>query len=257
VITTEQIDAIERLAEIDAELSELNEELERERGALTGKQRQLHELDDRLGHDRQSLADMDRMRGDLMQELRQMSQQIEKAREKLGRCRTEREANAAQRELEELRKLYRDREVEVEKLSVLSEQARGEIAVAEGQRSELANDLGATGDEVEGHLGETEAQVKARGSVRAEAAARLAKLDMKLYRRYELLVKRRGTAVAHSDDGACSACHVRMPPQQFQRLMRREEFGQCPNCNRIIYFREAVEGSDAEGQAADNPATSP
>ena len=56
--------------------------------------------------------------------------------------------------------------------------------------------------------------------------------------------------MAISSDGSCSACHVRMPPQAFQRLMRREEFGQCPSCNRIIYFREEAEESDTDEQSA-------
>jgi hypothetical protein len=42
-----------------------------------------------------------------------------------------------QRELEELRKLFRDRELEVEKLSTLAEQARTEIDQTAVQRAEL------------------------------------------------------------------------------------------------------------------------
>ena len=53
---------------------------------------------------------MDKTRTELLAELRQMTQQIDRSREKLSRSRNERESNAAQREVEELRKLHRDRE---------------------------------------------------------------------------------------------------------------------------------------------------
>ena len=77
---------------------------------------------------------MERTRNDLSGELRQMSRQIERSREKLSRCRTEREANAAQRELEELRKLYRDREQDIERLEALIGQAREESLNVNSER---------------------------------------------------------------------------------------------------------------------------
>ena len=61
--------------------------------------------------------------------------------------------------------------------------------------------------------------------------------EAELYRRYELIRKRRGTALAWTSDGTCSACHIRLAPMLFQKLLREDEFGQCPSCNRILYFR--------------------
>jgi predicted nucleic acid-binding Zn-ribbon protein len=200
---------------------------------------------------------MDRMRGDLVQEVRQMSVQIEKSREKLSRCRTEREANAAQRELEELRKLLRDREHEIEKLTTLSEQARADIDVATGQRNELSGELGESEGEVTTRLSDVEMRAQAQRAAREQAVARLTKLDAALGRRYELVRKRRGTAVAYTQDGSCSACHVRMPPQEFQKLMRREKFGQCPSCHRIIYFRDEDQEAATDEQSAGSSASGP
>jgi len=257
VITHEVVDALERLAAIDAELSELDGELERAREGLSEKRQQLQELVDKLDRDRQSVSEMERLRNDLQQELRQMNQQIEKSREKLGRCRTEREANAAQRELEELRKLHRDREQEVEKLTLLLEQARSDIEIGAAKREELAGELGAHEGPVTNRLGEVEQRQGMQRTAREQAISRLSKLDGKVYRRYEVIRKRKGTAVAHTTDGSCSACHVRMPPQLLQRLMRREEFGLCPSCNRILYFRDPIEAAEAGAPAADRSASGP
>ena len=77
-------------------------------GTLSGRPRvaQLDELEGRIAASRASVEQMERTRGELIQEARQISVQMERSREKLSRCRTEREANAAQREIEELRKIY-------------------------------------------------------------------------------------------------------------------------------------------------------
>lgn len=245
----EQIEALEGLAAVDADLRELNEELLGERQALTEKKTRLQGFDDKLTHDRQSVEEMERVRNDLMQEVRQMSLQVEKSREKLGRCRTEREANAAQREVEELRKLYRDREVEIEKLVMLIDQARGEIERTEQERENLAGELGDNEGAVATHLSELEGQAAAKKKTRE---AFVAKVRPTVYRRYELVRKRRGTGIAHSVEGTCSECHMLLPPMLFQQLMRGEDFGQCPSCNRILYFR-AEDTSTTDGQADSQP----
>src|SRR4029079_10689453 len=88
-------------------------------------------IEARLKTDREALTGIARARSELQTEPRQMSQQIEKSRDKLNRSRNERESNAAQRELEELRKLVRDREEEVERLQAAAEGAKA--AISEGE----------------------------------------------------------------------------------------------------------------------------
>lgn len=234
-----QIEVLEVLAAVDAELKELNDALTLERDALKTKQTQLSSLDERFERNKKSVEEMERARNDLMGELRQMGMQVERSREKLSRCRTEREANAAQRELEELRKLYRDREQEVEKLETLIGQGREETATVTSEREKLAGVLGATQSDVIGRLGSSEQLVAERNAVRAGLVKRV---DGVIYRRYELVRKRRGTALAYIKKGNCSACNMQLQPMLVQKLVRGEEFGQCPNCNRILYVRAEPPG---------------
>jgi predicted nucleic acid-binding Zn-ribbon protein len=229
-----QIEALEALALIDAELKDLNDALTQEREALRGKQSHLAGLEERLERSRKSTEEMERSRNDLMGELRQMSLQIDRSREKLSRCRTEREANAAQRELEELRKLYRDREQDVEKLETLIGQARDESVNVTSERGTLASELGESQSDVMGRLAETESSLSRKNE---ERAALVKRVEPVLYRRYEMIRKRKGTAIASTSNGTCSACHMQLQPMLFQKLIRGDEFGQCPSCNRILYFR--------------------
>jgi uncharacterized protein len=229
-----QVELLESLAAIDAELKELGDTSNRERDVLSGKRSTLSSLDERLEKGRRGIEEMERTRNDLTTELRQMGVQVERSREKLSRCRTEREANAAQREVEELRKLYRDREVEIDKLSTLLEQAKAELSKIGEERSGVVGDLGATEGDATSRLGDAEKQLALK---QAERDALVGKVPVPLFRRYEMIRKRKGTAIAATSDGTCSACHMRLQPMLFQKLMRGEEFGQCPSCNRILYFR--------------------
>lgn len=232
-----QIEALESLGSLDAELVVLTEDLTREKEGLEQKRIRLDEISRRLESSRASLAEMDRTRGDLVAEIRQMNVQIERSRDKHSRCRTEKETLAVQRELEELRKLLRDREVEVEKLGQLTDQARLDIGRLEGEQSQLGEQIGSTEAPVLERCHELELAIDEKEKLRKGFVA---KIRPQTYRRYELIRKRRGSAVAHTTDGTCSACHISIPPMQFQQLMRRSEFDICPNCNRLLYFKVTV-----------------
>jgi len=244
-----QIEALETLATLDASLSKLEAELQREGDVLSDKKSQIKKLEERFESTRVSVRDMDKTRGELMQDARHMSVQMERSREKLARCRTERELNATQREIEELRKLYRDRELEIEKINGLAEQARSEMDGANSERESLVGDL-AKDHQVTNRLESLEKEV----SLERERRKELVKVvPPVLYRRYEMVRKRRGSAVAFTFQGTCSACHISLSPMMFQRMRRGEDFDQCPSCQRILYYREDPPPSDAaDEQVAGN-----
>ncbi|MBV9949590.1 MAG: hypothetical protein JOZ69_22300, partial [Myxococcales bacterium] len=114
-------------------MKELQDELAQERGTLDGLKSGIAKLDEKLAADRAGLGGMDKARGELIQDVRHMNQQLEHSRDKLARSRTERESNAAQRELEELRKLVRDREDEIGKLTSDADAARQAIEATESE----------------------------------------------------------------------------------------------------------------------------
>jgi hypothetical protein len=236
-----QIEALETLSTLDASLSKLEAELRREGEVLSDKKSQIKKLEERFESTRASVGDMDRTRGELLQDARQMSVQMERSREKLARCRTERELNATQREIEELRKLYRDRELEIEKINGLAEQARSEMDGANSERASLMGDL-AKDHQVTNRLDTLERDVSAERERRKELVKAV---PPALYRRYEMVRKRRGSAVAYTFQGTCSACHISLSPMMFQRMRRGEDFDQCPSCQRILYYREDAAPDDA------------
>jgi len=228
------IEALESLAVIDAELGSLLEQLGRERDGLEGKRERMETLTAKVDVGKKGASDMERTRAELAVEMRQMNSQVERSRDKMNRCRTEKETLAVQRELEELRRLVRDREIDHERLGQLIEQARSEIAEAEAELTRIATELGAVEGTALAKCSELELKV---AEEQAKRKAILSRLGRQLLNRYELIRKKRGTALAFTHAGSCSACHISLPPMLYQQLMRREELAQCPQCNRILYYR--------------------
>jgi uncharacterized protein len=229
----DQILALEKLAQIDAELKDIQDQLAQERSTLDTLKSGIAKLDDKLAVDRAALSAMEKTRGELVQDVRNMTQQLDHSREKLSRSRTEREANAAQRELEELRKLVRDREEEIGKLTASADAARQQIETTETEHRKLVDELGAREGDISSKLGDAEARARAKS---AERNVAIKALPTQLYRRYDMIRSKRGTALARTSDGTCKACHMSLPPQLFHRLRREPTLEQCPSCNRLIYF---------------------
>ncbi len=241
----DQIAILEELSAIDSDLGRITEHLDKNQKGLSGMRSEVKALEDRLKSDRTILSDMERTRSELTGELRQMTQQIERSRERLGRSRNERESMAAQREVEELRKLHRDREDEIERLTKAIDAAKASINEAESKRASISSDLEGSADGISSSITELEAERAQRATAREAAVA---KLPPVLYRRYESIRTRRPVAIARTHDGTCLGCHLAIPPMMFQKMRRQEEFEQCPHCRRILYYMppepKAAEATD-------------
>lgn len=90
--------------------------------------------------------------------------------------------------------------------------------------------------EIDGLLkanGEREAHLSAERQTLAAA------LPQPSLRQYETIAKdRKGRAVTPASGGMCLACRMGFPPQLFNELQRNEKIIACPNCGRIMYWRE-------------------
>ncbi len=229
----EQIQTLEELAAADAELKTLGDDLARERATLDTLRGRLSELEAKLKADREHLGAIEKLRNDYVGEVRNMMNQVELSRDKMNRARNEREANAAQRELEELRKLVRDREDEIGKLTTDADASRQQIDTTDAEAKKIGAELGETEGAATTRLGEVEAKRAERAAARELLAKKIPPVT---YRRYEMVRVKRGSGLASTTDGTCRACHMALPPQLFHRLRREPLLDQCPSCNRIIYF---------------------
>lgn len=234
----DQIRALEQLAAMDAEVKALEEKLAEERGVLSALKDALKTLDERLAADRATVAAADKQRNELAIDIRTMTQQVEHSRDKLNRSRTEREQQAAQRELEELRKLVRDREDEIQRIDGDTAAVRAAVEATETERKRIEEELAAKEGDIQAKVTQLESDRDQKGGGRDSLVKQL---PPQLFRRYEMIRGRRGSAVATTTDGTCKACNMSLPPQLFHKLRREPVLEQCPSCNRIIYFTPPTE----------------
>jgi uncharacterized protein len=242
-----QIVTLERLAAIDATIKELTQGKQKWQGELDGVRQELSELEARLAADQASITEMEKTRGDCIQEMRNVSGQIDRSRERLQRARNERESNAAERELDELRKIQRDRDDEVKKLQELTAAARTSTVESEQRREELQATLDGSLEGTMSTIGELDAELAAKQKDREAVKADLPNM---VGRRYERLHERGKVPIAKTTDGTCLGCFVKLPPMMFHNMLSRTKFDECPQCHRIIYYvppptKEELEAAEA------------
>jgi predicted nucleic acid-binding Zn-ribbon protein len=120
--------------------------------------------------------------------------------------------------LEELEKLNEEIEAKEKDLSAMRDHLKSEEITLE---KEVAH--------IEKELSDMD-----RSKVKLEQT-----IDSKLLAKYEKIkTKSGGIAVSLVNDATCSECHLSIPPQMYNELQRQDTLKFCPNCQRIIYWKE-------------------
>ena len=61
--------------------------------------------------------------------------------------------------------------------------------------------------------------------------------------RYERVRSKNGFAMALAVDEKCTGCHMNIPAQLFNEVLKLSRMIQCPNCKMILYTQEVLEDS--------------
>lgn len=169
---------------------------------------------------------------------------LQKWKRRLNEIKTPREYQALSREVEQTERQIRDTEEQV--LVFIGEIEAKQKLIAEKE---------AAFKEVEADVN---AKVKAlrtkqielnRGAQDAKAGrdAMVAKISPRAIKLYDSVRKRRqGSAVAMTQKGACTGCHVMLRPQQLVEVRKLNSLEQCPQCNRILILDSLVAPPDGD-----------
>jgi predicted nucleic acid-binding Zn-ribbon protein len=170
------------------------------------------------------------------QEIEQLESRIIKSNIKLNNIKSNKEYTAALKELADLEKektLMEDGLIEImEQIETLeqkcvSNKTKGELLKKnfEIERDEISKELKAL-DEVLKNL-------------ERERADFCKAVDEGLLKRYDILRQNKeGLAISPVVKGICQSCHMGIPPQKFNELIRGDALMSCPYCSRIIYWGE-------------------
>ena len=177
-----------------------------------------------------------RERRQVEQAIEDLEHRIEKSSMKLANTKSNKEYGAALKEIEDgqmEKSLSEDRVLEImEKIEALEAQRAGIEAKREDNRKKFKKVQGEIQEELEALNRGRKICEKKQSSLRTKTGDELLK-------QYDYLKEhKRGIAISPVIKGVCQTCHMAMPPQKFNELMRGDTIMSCPHCQRIIYWSE-------------------
>lgn len=113
------------------------------------------------------------------------------------------------------------------------EQVRAQVAAEE---EALKNGEQQSRGEIDKLLGELEGLEGIITNLSTRRGEITKELGREVLQRYQRIRDRVSwNVVTEVKAGICQGCHVNVPPQLFNQVLRCEEIYQCPNCHRILY----------------------
>ncbi len=239
----DQLEALQELSTIDMRLSELDNQIMQIPAHVKELDSEVEILRNLLEQERQQLAEAEEWDQQADRELKRQDELLTKSRNKQANARNERELNAAQREIETIKKAMNEKEEERLQLMEAVSERRQNIAKHESEIAELQKVLDAAEAKAKKKASTVESQKKQWIDQRDDA---MAKLKPRVLKVYEHVRKGRVNAVVELVDETCKGCNMSLPPQLYIDVQHMNRIYQCPYCSRIIYFRPHSEEEPAK-----------
>jgi predicted nucleic acid-binding Zn-ribbon protein len=173
---------------------------------------------------------------DIDRETQDLDVKIEKSNIRLSNIKSNKEYKAVLKEIEDLKKAKFQREEKslqvMEEIEVLRKKCQdNDKEVAERrkkldeEKKEVLIELKALDDEL--RLFEKKRDLLSQT------------VEQELLKKYLLLKERKqGQAISPVSQAVCQVCHMRIPPQMYNELIRGDSLLRCTNCGRIIYWAD-------------------
>ncbi len=233
----DKLDALEELAHADLAYRQIDVELAEVEQHLAGLRAAVEKMRELLDIDRGKIAETERSYAAAQSALEDIAEKTLRSKKRNDGAKTNRELEATSRELEILKREKDERTTESQKLLEIVQQIRESIARHEADFAMLTEEL-KTEENASRHR--TEGLLGRKRDAEADRKALTSKLPPELLRIYTMVFNRKGNAVAEVIAGICRGCHMALPPQLNNQIIRGDKIYQCPSCQRILLLRNAT-----------------
>jgi uncharacterized protein len=228
LVSLQQIE-IESLS-VKAHLCSISKRLD----TLNGNQK---ELKQRITDETAKIEDLRKLYRSNESDIKQNQVMIKRSQERLNSIKNNREYQALLKEIEELKRTNAaTEELMIDFLNQIDD-AEKKMVVMQEELQVVENDV-LKEQQVVGAESETaEKRLKELDQDRLKMSGKIDADILKLFQKVQSQ-QVRGNAVVPVQDAVCHGCYVNIPPQMYNELQRCDKLRMCPNCQRIIYWKQ-------------------
>ena len=227
-----EIRHLEKLQEIDLKIFEINNKLNEIPEILSSLKSKIEELHEQIDRDRTTHKEAEKWQREHERAIDMQRELLAKSKGKLAGARNEREANAAQREIETIKRALNEREEEAIHIMEVIEQTTESINQKEERYGVLQKEFEEMESKSRKKSAGMEENRKKLDRDRQKLKSEINKRNLGIY---EKIRQRKPRAIVEAINGICQGCHMMLPPQTYNILLRHDRMIQCPNCHRIVY----------------------
>jgi predicted nucleic acid-binding Zn-ribbon protein len=235
----EKLTLLLRVQSIDIRLDEIKRERESAPKQLERLREELDLLKKAAEQDLSTLEELKKERRNVEKELDEVETKYKKSKLKLDGVKSNKEYQAVLKELEDIKELTNEKEELVikcmEEIEIQEKEcANNNTRLDESQKGYVEKER-----QFEEKMKDFDKEVQALNEERANVAQ---ELDGDLLGGYNRLREHlRGRVVVPVINSVCQGCHLGIPPQQYNTLMKGDSNQICLNCTRIIYWEDSSE----------------
>ncbi len=235
----EQLSLLIRLQEIDTEIKTLAARKDQLPKMLAGLEQKREANQENLNSVKNGLLEAQKKKRDRDQALEAGAQKVERLKARTSEIKTNKEYQALLKEIETAELENKSIEDEILLHMEKIDGAAAAIAAAEKESREVEAGIVQEQQLYEAAMAKAAEDLRAAEQKKQELASRIQPAVLAPYQR--LLANKSGTAIVEVRGESCSGCFMSIPPQVFVNVKKNESIINCPQCGRILYYKEAIE----------------
>jgi len=234
----DQLERLIKLQEIDSKILAINRIIAEFPLKIAEAELPLKESMASIGNVKQKFETLDKRKRDKERALDDIDEKIKKLKARTVDIKTNKEYQALLKEIESIEKDRSATEEEILTIMIetdtVSKQSKSEESKFIGEKEKVE----AFKKKLEGEKSEVEKELIAVKEIRSKIVEAI---DKEIHDEYiELLQILNGIAVTEAKEEICQGCNMNIPPQLFVELKKNEEIMHCPQCRRILYFKNST-----------------
>jgi predicted nucleic acid-binding Zn-ribbon protein len=204
---------------------------------IQGLEKELHRLEGDIEADKLRVQELQKAQRQYEADIEDAIAHIKKSQGRLMSIKNNKEYQALLKEIEETERGNAKKEDKVLACLEELEKLNKEIEAKEKDLSSMRDHLKSEEITIEKEVAHIEKELSDMDRFKVKLKQTI---DSQLLAKYEQIKARSGgIAVSLVNDATCSECHLSIPPQMYNELQRQDTLKFCPNCQRIIYWKEA------------------
>lgn len=170
---------------------------------------------------------------------------LKKCQGKLMAVKTNREYQALLKEIEEIKKANRKREDEIVAVMEDIERLENEIKEKQEELSKIKEEITIEKRKLDSLFHKYDKEL---AKFEENRKTMVKDIPEDLLKRYDFLrSKRNGLAVVGALNAVCLGCHMNIPPQLYNELLKEKKMIYCPSCQRMIYYQDVPKAANEKG----------